>query len=166
MESPEGCVVADTGPLLALARLDGLGWLAELFGRVLIPNSVWAEATLRTDKPEVPKLQQYLKSDTRFSIVADVLDARCDAQSLDVGERAAIGLALHRSCVVLLDDRQARTEARALDLRVIGTLGVLAMAKQKGRISKIAPLIRQLRRSGYFLGDSLVRETLLATGEG
>lgn len=165
MEPPEACVIADTGPLVALARLDGLPWLAELFHRVLIPGSVWAEATVHKHKPEVPALQDRFRSDPRFEVVADVVDARCERYSLGAGEKAAIGVALQRSCAVLLDDREARIAARALDLRVVGTLGVLAMAKRRKLIPKIAPLIRKLRSSGYFLGESLVRETLAAAGE-
>ena len=40
-------VVADTGPLLALARINGLDWLPALFGEVLVPAAVLAECLAR-----------------------------------------------------------------------------------------------------------------------
>ena len=36
-------VVADAGPLIALARVDALDLLRELFGRILVPEAVRAE---------------------------------------------------------------------------------------------------------------------------
>ena len=45
-------VVADTGPLLALARINGLDWLPALFGEVLVPAAVLAECLARPDRPE------------------------------------------------------------------------------------------------------------------
>ena len=36
-------VIADASPLIALARVDGLGWLQSLFTVVLIPEVVLAE---------------------------------------------------------------------------------------------------------------------------
>lgn len=45
-------VVADTGPLLALARINGLDWLPAPFGEVLVPAAVLAECLARPDRPE------------------------------------------------------------------------------------------------------------------
>jgi predicted nucleic acid-binding protein len=36
-------VIADASPLIALARVDGLGWLPALFGEVLVSDVVLAE---------------------------------------------------------------------------------------------------------------------------
>jgi predicted nucleic acid-binding protein len=36
-------VIADASPLIALARVHGLGWLKALFGQVLVTEEVMAE---------------------------------------------------------------------------------------------------------------------------
>lgn len=161
----EGCIVADTGPLLALARLDGLKWLPELFGSVLIPQSVLDEALYHPDKPDARQITNALASDERFRICADVGDPRLEQEPLDRGERSAISLALQGLHRVLLDDREARIVARGLNLPVVGTLGVLILARHRGKIDAVAPLIRKLTDSGYYLGPALIEATLRAVSE-
>ena len=39
------------------------------------------------------------------------------------------------------------------------------MAKRHGSLDEVAPIVRKLRGSGYFLGTALVRETLRICGE-
>mgnify|MGYP006306647787 CR=1 FL=1 len=67
---------------------------------------------------------------------------------------------------VVLDDREARRCARALGLRVIGTLGIVGRAKERGLIGRAAPLIRQLREKGLYATDDLVESLLNEIGEG
>ncbi|WP_162932314.1 DUF3368 domain-containing protein [Solimonas sp. K1W22B-7] len=165
MALDEACVVADTGPLLALARLDGLPWLAHAFNQVLIPESVWAETQFYPDRADAEQLRSSIPSDPRFEIRADVPAPTLDQLSLGLGERSAIGLALQTGARVLLDDRDARTVARGLGLKLVGTLGVLLLAKRHGQVGQVAPLLRKLRDSGYFLSEALIRETLRAAGE-
>lgn len=40
-------IVADSSPLIALALIDQLELLRELFDRVLLPPAVWDEVTVR-----------------------------------------------------------------------------------------------------------------------
>jgi predicted nucleic acid-binding protein len=45
-------VVADTGPLIALARVGGLRVLPELFAQTLVTEAVLVEYLARPDRPE------------------------------------------------------------------------------------------------------------------
>ena len=65
----------------------------------------------------------------------------------------------------MLDDRDARRCARSLTIPVIGTLGLVLLAKEDGRISAARPLIQQLRESGMYLSDLVVNEALARVGE-
>ena len=44
-------VVSDSGPLIALAKVEKLHVLRELFGKVLIPRAVWMEVVERGESP-------------------------------------------------------------------------------------------------------------------
>jgi len=50
-------------------------------------------------------------------------------------------------------------------LPTIGTVGLLVLAKQKKHLAAIKPLLDELTRSGYFLGESLIVSALTAAGE-
>jgi hypothetical protein len=84
---------------------------------------------------------------------------------LDSGEASAIARALEIEAGLLLDDRAAVVYARSLGLKVIGTLGVLVLAKRHGEIARLAPLISQLQEGGHYLGPGAVQAALQAAGE-
>ena len=47
-------VIADTSPLIALARVDGLGWLQERFSEVLVPDVVQGNTAGLLDTADIP----------------------------------------------------------------------------------------------------------------
>lgn len=65
----------------------------------------------------------------------------------------------------MLDERKGRRSARALGLTVIGTAGLLILAKQEGRVLQVKPLLDQLERQGMYLGSHLRGEILEAANE-
>jgi predicted nucleic acid-binding protein len=65
---------------------------------------------------------------------------------LHAGERDAISLALQvKADAVIMDERRGREEAEKRGLRVIGTLGLLSVAHERGLVDLTAAfdLIRQ-----------------------
>ena len=86
--------------------------------------------------------------------------------NLDAGERDAIALAIERGTVsVMLDDRRARRLAESLGVRVIGTVGVLAVAKDQDMLPAIRPEIEALLRVRFFLAPDVVARVLKEAGE-
>jgi predicted nucleic acid-binding protein len=69
--------------------------------------------------------------------------------ALDVGERAAIALAefIH-SDLLLVDDRRAVRAAIAKGLGVTGTLGILRIAAEQGRVD-IGRAVERLRATNF-----------------
>jgi len=84
---------------------------------------------------------------------------------LGEGETAAIALAAAHGHGVLIDDKQGRTVAVTLHLKVIGTVGVLLIARQREMIPALKPLLEQLGASGYHLSSELVEAALRRVGE-
>lgn len=61
---------------------------------------------------------------------------------------------------LLIDEKLGRNAAIKFHLSIIGTAGVLLLAKKKKLIPKIAPLINELKENGYYLSKELIKEIL------
>ncbi len=69
------------------------------------------------------------------------------------------------SCEAILDDRDARRCAHAIQVMVRGTIGLVLLAKQIGAIPLARPVVEQLRQSGLFVTDGLTNQALALVGE-
>ena len=154
-------VVSDSGPLIALGRLDLLALLPALFAQVQVPQEVLIECLARPANADAVRIQAAVAQGWLTPCTATPI-----AQpGLDPGERAAIARALEIGAGLLADDLAARQHAAALGLRVIGTLGVLVLAKRAGRLAAVKPLIERLRASGQRLSHAAVADALTAEQE-
>ena len=105
-------LVADSGPLIALARLDCLDLPARYFESVLITATVWEEVTRKPGVDEAPRLA----SAATAKLIRVVADPEAIPESLlrttiDAGERVAIALGIELNACLLIDDRRARQVA-------------------------------------------------------
>jgi len=148
-------VISNSSPLIALEYLGQMNLLEKLFGAVIIPLAVARELAPRILPPWITehKLSQ--------PIGAQILGA-----SLGSGESEAISLALELSAqLIILDDRPARRLAKALGLPVIGTMGALLLAKQKGLLSAVKPEMDALVNFGFRISQGLYDQVLNDAGE-
>lgn len=155
-------VVADTGPLIALARLELLALPSALFQGVLLTPMVLSECMAKPDKGEGALIKAAL--DAGLFQLAEAPDADPD-WTIDAGEASSIALAVEQGIGVLIDDKAGRNLARHLDYPIIGTAGLLALAKRKGHLALVHPYLAALTESGYFLGDDVVASVLRLAGE-
>ncbi len=155
-------VVSDAGPLISLGRLDLLSLLPALFAKVQVPQQVLDECLVRPEQADPRRVRAALGAGW-IQVCETVPDL--GPAELGLGERAAIGRALEIGAGLLADDFAARRYALSQGLAVIGTLGVLAMAKRSGRLESIAPLIERLRAGGQRLSHAAVAAALAAAGE-
>lgn len=156
-------VIADAGPLIAFARLHQLGLLPQLFDRVFVTNIVFAECAGREDFPESALVREAV-SRKQLELCA-APDFSAFAQKIDAGEASAIAVAIDYGCGVLMDDKAGRKMAANAGVPVIGTVGVLVLAKRKGLIPLVMPLLEELAASGYFLSEEIIAAALAASGE-
>lgn len=85
---------------------------------------------------------------------------------LDQGEAEVLVLAEEQNArLVIIDERKARRYAKRLGFPLTGTLGVLLLAKEKGIIPALAPLIEELQQAGLHLGIKLIKKVLQLAGE-
>ncbi len=158
-------VVADAGPLIAFAHLDRLSLLAEILGRIIVPDSVLQECLYIPSRPDAVMIKSAVDEGVLTVQVSNDAPLEGLSSSLGIGEQSAISIALTLDCAVLVDDKLARRAASYLGLRVIGTGGVLIKARQMNRIPEVAPLLETLRTKGYHLSSGLIDRILQMTGE-
>jgi predicted nucleic acid-binding protein len=157
-------LVADTGPLLALARIDALALPSRLFARVLVPARVAAECNARPDATDCIRVREAIGAGLLHVSPADE-PAPPPSPGLGGGEHAVIEEAAARAAIALLDDKAARRAAHQRQVRVLGTVGLLRLAKARGLVPAVRPLLTALSASGYFLSPALVEAVLRAENE-
>ncbi len=158
-------IVADTGPLIALTRLNQLQLLTALFSKIHIPQVVLAEATVNTQYAEAePILSFSMEHASVEQTIDNDLNRRLLA-TLDVGEAQAIVLARELQCGVLMDEKRGRQVARRRGIPVVGVLGILLQAKREGHLGELKSLLLQLQDSDYRLSENLLERVLELAGE-
>ena len=85
--------------------------------------------------------------------------------ALGPGERAAISLAAEVKATIILDDEPARRIAAQLKIPIIGTAGVLVLAKDRQLIAAVKPCLDALIENRFFLARSVYELILNRTGE-
>jgi predicted nucleic acid-binding protein len=159
-------VVSDTGPLIALAKVDQLALLRETFGEVLIPPTVQRELFAKRGA-ESGRLDTALLSFLRVVPVNAVSpEVESATLRLDLGEQHAIALAYEHGALLVIDDRLGRAAARRLGLAISGVVGVLLQAKQMGLIPNVGAPLEEIRRRGYWLSDQVLSAATRLAGEG
>lgn len=158
------CVVADTSPLFYLAALGRLSLLRQLYGRLTVPDSVWAEALVGDS--EIPNTKPALEAarESGWIIIRPCLPPLMDLRlaALDAGERDALTLAVAlRADLVIIDELEGRAEAVRLGLTITGTVGVLIEAKRRGLLPAIAPELKRLQDETTFWLSRHMEETAL-----
>lgn len=166
MDQPR-LVVADAGPLTALARIDQIDLLPTLHGRVHVPEDVWHEVVVcGAGLPGSSLLSAASWVDRGAPLEGDPVLRALDGL-LDPGEAAAITTAVGRQAdLLLIDERKGRRIARSLGLTVKGTLGVLLAARRLGHLRSLGEVVEALRHNEVHLSDELVAEVLRVSGEG
>ena len=150
-------VVSDSSPLIALSSVDSLDLMQFLFDTVIIPVSVRDEVV-----GTAAKIAVEMPSFIHVEPVAAELPVRFFKLNLHAGESEAISLALERGIQgIILDDKQAREIAAELGLKVIGTLGLLILAKRKGFLSEVRPIMLQIiERVNFRITPSVLNRAL------
>jgi hypothetical protein len=155
-------LVADSSALIALSVCNSLSLLEQLFGSVVVPETVYVETT-RPNKKEAQALKLFLEGKVRQVDLKGYvfLDAFADA-----GETEAMLLYKQISAdKLLIDDQRGRKVAKINQISTIGSLGILLAAKEKGLVSEVSPLLRQIEKSDVYLSPQLIATVLELAGE-
>ncbi|MDO9224763.1 MAG: DUF3368 domain-containing protein [Pseudomonadota bacterium] len=155
-------VFSNTTPFIALASIDRLTLLPDLFDKVHVAESVIEECAEggRILVPDLRSLNWIIPVEDEAVSGLPVLF------ELDRGEKQTIVLARkHGAARVIIDERLGRRVAEYLELNVTGTLGVLAKAKSRGLIPSFHEAAQSMRQQGIHYNAGLITRLAQHLGE-
>ena len=149
-------VVSDASPLIALGRLGRLDLLREIFGSLVIPDFVWKEVV----EAGIDKEGSVNVAEAVWISQQSVLDhSLVNLLRHDLGAGEAEAIVLARECnadFLLIDERLGRSAAKSLGLKVVGLVGVLIEARERGLVSDAGTLMDRLHDdAGFWISEDL-----------
>ncbi len=159
-------VVSNTSPIINLAAIGQLELLQHIYRTIMIPQAVYHEVAVKgREQPGAIEIQTYDWFE-HYHVQDRGLFSHLE-QYLDAGEAEAIALAVElKADLLLMDERSGRNIAKQLGVTVIGLLGVLLVAKQRGYINAIKPLLQELSTvAGFWIDRELYIIILTSANE-
>jgi len=154
-------VISDATPIISLAKIGMIYILRKFFNEVILPKAVYDEICINPiflDEAKMIQTCEFIQVET-VSNEQSIKILR--ATGLDLGESEAIVLADSLpDALLLMDERKGRQIASSMGIRIIGTLGLLLLAKEHGLIKQIKPLMDALIEANIRISESLYNSIL------
>lgn len=159
-------VVSDSSPLIGLFNIDLIDILPLLFSKITIPTSVREEIFGTSANPQ-KRLEPFSWIEVRQhnnQILRRQIQN--ENKTLHDGEVDSIVLAVELcASYLLIDERKGRIVAIKHNLRCIGLLSILLLAKEQNLISSVKDQINNLKAKNFRLSDELISITLKLANE-
>lgn len=138
-------VIADSSCLIALTNIRALWILEKAYEKIYITKIVAEEYDLPI--PDFIEIKEVVNTNLQRVLIS----------VLDPGEASSIALAMENpNSMLILDDLKGRKEAKKLNLKYTGTLGILVKAKQYNYIHDVGAYLKELKQSGFRISDRLI----------
>lgn len=155
-------VVSDTSPLHYLILIGDIEVVPRIVNEVIIPAVVFRE--LNAEKTP-QQIKTYLETLPAWLTIADdtgIIDD--ELAEIDPGEREAILLTEQLSAdALLIDDKAGREIAESRGIKILGTLGLLEIAADRGLLN-FAQSLTKMKHAGFFISRSLEKDFLSRRG--
>jgi len=160
-------MIINASPLIIFGKLNKLDILLKLYEKVEISNEVYNEVVVKGGHlRDALMVNEYIEKNLIKVIKLD--NKHLDTAnriglifSIDPGEAETIALAIQSNQkVIIIDEIAAREAAKSLNIRPIGTLGILLEAFKKKIINEkeIEGLIKEMIDSKYRVGANIIIE--------
>ncbi len=129
-------VISDAGPLIHLVEIDSIQFLSR-FENLHIPEAVWTETVGqgRIQSEDIFGLGNIQRHTLPQSEMTQFI-ANYNFEEIHLGERECLYLCQQIGVSTLLtDDLAVRKAAKSLNLKPVGSLGIIARAYHQGLIS-------------------------------
>jgi predicted nucleic acid-binding protein len=156
--------ILNASPMILLGKADLLKTISPLAKSWIIPKGVVREVEKKRS------IELYLSCLSCNSQViqksTSTLHPLIAAWDLGQGESEVLSLALENdSAFAVLDDLQARKCATLFDIPLIGSIGLIILAKRKGLIDLAKPKIESLKAAGLYIDATMLDRIYTRIGE-
>jgi predicted nucleic acid-binding protein len=156
--------VVNASPLIVLTKINQVHLLFELCDEVVIPSGVVREICVASDND--PAKVWILNEGSSYIRDVEQVDPVIAAWDLGLGESHVLTWTYNNpGYEAILDDRAAKNTAVALGISVRGTLGVILLAKQEGKVKAARPIFEQLTQIGFRVSTQVLESALRLVGE-
>ncbi len=152
-------VISDSSPIIALIKKEELSLLKKLFNNVIIPKGVYEELT---DSLEYQEEQRKIFKN-EFELGWITLKELKTVKYLDLplgkGESEAINTCFEfENVLLLMDEKKGRNIAKSLQIKVLGTLGILSLARKNNikTIQESETNLEKLIQQGFYLSSDVI----------
>lgn len=157
-------LIVNASPLIHLAEAGRLDLLRDAGELIWVPEPVVAEVRkFGMEDPTARALAELAWISVRPAPPSpeDIM-----AWNLGPGESAVLALARATpASAAVIDDLAGRRCAESLPIPLLGTVGLVLLAKRDGRVSSARSVLDKLRERGMFLSDAVVEKALALVGE-
>jgi len=156
--------ILNASPIIVLGKTGLLKTISPLAESWIVPEGVIAEVEAKRS------IDSYLSDLAQASNVrrgsVEFINPFVAAWDLGRGESEVLTMAMQREGAgVVLDDLQARKCAALFQLPLIGSLGLLVMAKRAGHIHAAKPEFEKLIKAGLRIDMAIMDRILKKIGE-
>jgi predicted nucleic acid-binding protein len=163
-------VVSDSTPLIYLAKIGRLNLLRGVFEKIYVPEAVFNEAV--TQGKELNMSDAFIiEKAVGIWIIKELVEPKVDAEfrfldtntKLGSGEKEALKLCKQLNAVYFIaDDREARSVSRILNIKPIGTCGILIQTFRQASITEgeALQILDDLVKVGFRISSAVYRRIL------
>jgi predicted nucleic acid-binding protein len=131
-------IISDTSCFITLSNIGELDILRLIYKQIVTTTEIAQE------------YGEILPGWVKIISVSDKTKQELLEMQVDKGEASAIALALEsENPFLIIDDYKARKLAHNLKLNHTGTIGVIVVAKQKGFINSIKPILEKIKKTNF-----------------
>jgi predicted nucleic acid-binding protein len=147
--------VVNASPLIVLARINHLFLFPQIAEEIVVPAGVAKEIA---QGPGDDPAREWLQADGQAWVrEVNVVPPIIIAWNLGLGESEVLAWSYQNpGYEAVLDDRAARNCALSLNIPVLGTIGVLLLAKRLGHLQIITPVLRHLEKAGFRIDPTII----------
>ena len=147
-------VISDISCFIILSKINELDLLHKVYDNILTTPEIANEYG-----ETLPEWVEVISAKDKYR--QQILEMQ-----LGKGESSAIALSIEiPDSILILDDYKARKTAEILNLKYIGTIGLIIKAKLSGIIPSVKPLLEKIKQTNFRLSADMEQHAIKEAGE-